>query len=56
MNEDEIKIGVLLSKFLKNNNLEKGLEKVDAKDAWYKIMKNGVNYFFFAVTKFFPKC
>ena len=41
--EDEIKIGVLLSKFLKNNNLEKGLEKVDAKDAWYKIMKNGVS-------------
>ena len=30
MNEDEIKIGALLSKFLKTNNLEKGLEKVDA--------------------------
>ena len=43
MNEDEIKIGALLNKFLKNNNLEKGLEKVDAKDAWFKIMKNGVS-------------
>lgn len=43
MNEDEIKIGALLNSFLKKNNLEKGLEKVDAKDAWFKIMKNGVS-------------
>ena len=43
MNEDEIKIDALLNSFLKKNNLEKGLEKVDAKDAWFKIMKNGVS-------------
>ena len=37
---------LLISKVLeavKKNNLEKGLEKVDAKDAWFKIMKNGVS-------------
>jgi len=43
MDKDEIKIGALLNTFLKNNNLEKGLEKIDAKDAWFKIMKNGVS-------------
>ena len=43
MNADEIKIGSLLNNFLKKNNLEKGLDKVDAKDAWFKIMKNGVS-------------
>ena len=43
MNADEIKIGTLLNNFLKKNNLEKGLDKVDAKDAWFKIMKNGVS-------------
>ena len=43
MNVDEIKIGTLLNNFLKKNNLEKGLDKVDAKDAWFKIMKNGVS-------------
>ena len=43
MNADEIKIGSLLNDFLKKNNLEKGLDKVDAKDAWFKIMKNGVS-------------
>ena len=43
MNADEIKIGSLLNDFLKKNNLEKGLDKADAKDAWFKIMKNGVS-------------
>ena len=43
MNADEIKIGSLLNVFLKKNNLEKGLDKVDAKDAWFKIMENGVS-------------
>ena len=44
MNADEIKIGSLLNNFLKKNNLEKGLDKVDAKDAWFKIMENGVEF------------
>ena len=43
MNEKNLKIGNLLEKFLKKNNLEVGLKKVDAKDAWHKIMRNGVS-------------
>ena len=30
MDKDEIKIGALLNTFLKNNNLEKGLEKIES--------------------------
>ena len=43
MSEKDLKIGNLLEKFIKKNNLEDGLKKVDAKDAWFKIMKNGVS-------------
>lgn len=32
-----------LSAFIKENKLQKGMDKVDAKDAWVKLMGNGVN-------------
>ncbi len=34
-----------LSAFIKKNKLEKGMDKVDAKEAWARLMGNGVlNY------------
>ena len=32
-----------LKEFVEENNLEKGLEKVDVRDAWQNLMGNGVN-------------
>ena len=32
-----------LNAFIKENKLQKGMDKVDAKDAWVKLMGNGVN-------------
>ena len=32
-----------LSEFIKENKLQKGMDKVDARDAWAKLMGNGVN-------------
>ncbi|AWX43327.1 hypothetical protein HME9304_00315 [Flagellimonas maritima] len=32
-----------LGEFIKENKLQKGMDKVDAKDAWVKLMGNGVN-------------
>lgn len=32
-----------LNAFIKENKLQRGMDKVDAKDAWVKLMGNGVN-------------
>ncbi|MDF4222952.1 MULTISPECIES: DUF721 domain-containing protein [Maribacter] len=32
-----------LSAFIQKNKLEKGIDKVDAREAWAKLMGNGVN-------------
>ena len=43
--ENDIKIDSLIKSFIKENNLENGLENVKVRDLWYEIMKNGVaNY------------
>lgn len=43
--ENNLKIDSLIKFFIKENNLENGLETVEVKDLWYKLMKNGVaNY------------
>jgi len=43
--ENSLKIDSLIKFFIKENNLENGLETVEVKDLWYKLMKNGVaNY------------
>tara|TARA_B110001454_G_C12639025_1_gene400380 strand:- start:202 stop:486 length:285 start_codon:yes stop_codon:yes gene_type:complete len=43
--ENDLKIDSLIKFFIKENNLENGLETVEVKDLWYKLMKNGVaNY------------
>ena len=43
--ENNLKIDSLIKFFIKENNLENGLETVEVKDLWYKLMKNGIaNY------------
>jgi hypothetical protein len=36
-------LGDALKDFINENSLEKGLEKINARDAWVKLMGNGVN-------------
>jgi len=40
---DQQKIDDLLKSFVKENKLEKGLDKVNAEAAWRDLMGNGVN-------------
>ena len=43
--KNSLKIDNLIKFFIKENNLENGLENVKIKDLWHEIMKNGVaNY------------
>ena len=43
--ENDLKIDSLIKFFIKENNLGNGLETVEVKDLWYKLMENGVaNY------------
>ncbi|WP_396589422.1 DUF721 domain-containing protein [Allomuricauda sp. R78024] len=38
-----------LGEFIKENKLQKGMDRVNAKDAWVKLMGNGVNNYTTAV-------
>ncbi|MRH99090.1 DUF721 domain-containing protein [Kriegella sp. EG-1] len=40
---EHLNMGQALNEFIKKNKLEKGMEKVEARDAWVKLMGNGVN-------------
>lgn len=40
---NNLNMGEALQQFIKKNKLEKGLDKVDAQEAWAKLMGNGVN-------------
>ncbi|MEC7262098.1 MAG: DUF721 domain-containing protein [Bacteroidota bacterium] len=42
-NNDHMALGDALSEFIKENNLQKGMDKVDAREAWSNLMGNGVN-------------
>ena len=43
--ENDLKIDSLIKFFIKENNLGNGLETVEVKELWYKLMKNGIaNY------------
>lgn len=42
-NNEHISIKDALKEFVKTNKLEKGLDKVNAAEAWAKLMGNGVN-------------
>jgi len=38
-----LNMGDALNEFIKENKLQKGIDKVDTKEAWAKLMGNGVN-------------
>ncbi len=42
-------MGEALNEFIKKNKLEKGIDKVNAREAWTKLMGNGVNNYTTAV-------
>ncbi|WP_136467184.1 DUF721 domain-containing protein [Flagellimonas onchidii] len=42
-NNSHIPLSEALNEFIKENKLQKGMDKVNAKDAWAKLMGNGVN-------------
>ena len=39
-NKENISIADALKGFIKENNLDKGLDKIDAQNAWYAVMEN----------------
>lgn len=41
-NKEQISISDALKGFIKENNLERGLEKIDARDAWFAVMGNAI--------------
>lgn len=47
---NNLNMGEALQEFIKVNKLEKGIEKVDAQEAWAKLMGNGVNNYTTAIT------
>ncbi|GMN08571.1 DUF721 domain-containing protein [Croceitalea sp. MTPC5] len=40
---DHQNLGEALNAFIKENNLQKGIDKVDVRETWVKLMGNGVN-------------
>nr|WP_321411788.1 DUF721 domain-containing protein [uncultured Allomuricauda sp.] len=44
-----IPLSEALSEFIQENKLQKGMDKVDAREAWVKLMGNGVNNYTSAV-------
>ena len=40
---EQMNMGNVLKEFIKENRLQKGINKVDAQEAWRKLMDNGVN-------------
>ncbi len=41
----DLSMADVLKEFIYENKLEKGMDKVDAKEAWKKLMGNGVNHY-----------
>ena len=48
-NNDNQPIEDILKEFVQNNNLQSGLDKVNVRDAWAKLMGNGVNNYTTAI-------
>jgi len=48
-NNDHLPLGDLLDDFIKENSLQKGMDRVDAQQAWSQLMGNGVNSYTRAV-------
>lgn len=47
---DHLKISDVLKEFVEHHNLQKGLDKVDVRDAWAQLMGKGVNSYTSDVT------
>ncbi|WP_296312676.1 DUF721 domain-containing protein [Winogradskyella sp. UBA3174] len=48
-NNDNQPIQDILKEFVKKNNLQSGLDKVNVRDAWVNLMGNGVNNYTTAI-------
>ena len=48
-NNDNQPIEDILKEFVKTNNLQTGLDKVNVREAWAKLMGNGVNNYTTAI-------
>ena len=48
-NNDNQPIQDILKEFVKSNNLQSGLDKVDVREAWANLMGNGVNNYTTAI-------
>ncbi|MGJ5643299.1 DUF721 domain-containing protein [Formosa sp. S-31] len=49
-NNDHLSISDVLKEFVETNKLERGLDKVNVRDAWTKLMGNGVNNYTTAIS------
>lgn len=48
-NNAQLPLGELLGEFIKENSLQKGMDRVDVRQAWTQLMGNGVNSYTRAV-------
>ena len=48
-NNSHLPLSEALNEFIKENKLQKGMDKVDARQAWANLMGNGVNNYTTAV-------
>ena len=48
-NNEQHKIGDILKEFIETNKLQKGLDKVNVREAWENMMGNGVNHYTTAI-------
>lgn len=46
---DHLNMGEAMQEFIKENRLQKGMDKVEAREAWAKLMGNGVNNYTTAI-------
>jgi len=46
---EQLKIGDVLKEFIETNKLQKGLDKVNVREAWENMMGNGVNHYTTAI-------
>ncbi len=46
---ENLPLGEALQEFIKENRLQKGMDKVNVREAWAKLMGNGVNNYTTAV-------
>ncbi|WP_435132893.1 DUF721 domain-containing protein [Formosa sp. A9] len=49
-NNEHLSISDVLKAFVETNKLESGLDKVNVRDAWAKLMGNGVNNYTTAIS------